>query len=72
MNSPLEPEQYRALRKRLDRLIGEHRALDENINTLAATPYPDQIKLRRMKKEKLRLREEIERIKSDLIPDLNA
>lgn len=72
MSAPLEPEQHRALRKRLERLSGEHRTLDDAINTLAATPYPDQLRLRRLKKEKLRLREEIEQIKSDLIPDLNA
>lgn len=52
--------------------MAEHRALDEDIRALTAVPYPDQIKLRRLKKEKLRLREDIERIKSDLIPDLNA
>ncbi|MDN5865441.1 MAG: DUF465 domain-containing protein [Gammaproteobacteria bacterium] len=72
MITPLEPEKHRALRKRLDLVTAEHRELDDAIRALAATPFPDQIRLRRMKKEKLRLREEIERIKSDLIPDLNA
>lgn len=72
MNVPLEPEKHRALRRRLELLTAEHRALDEKIKTLSAVPNPDQIGLRRLKKNKLELREEIEHIKSDLIPDLNA
>ncbi|MGH8224903.1 MAG: YdcH family protein [Gammaproteobacteria bacterium] len=72
MGTPLEPEKHRALRRRLELLSAEHRALDEEINALAGTPYVDQLGLRRLKKHKLQLREEIERIKSALIPDLNA
>src|SRR5699024_2759404 len=72
MSTPLEPEQHRALRKRLELLTAEHRALDERIADLSASPYQDQFQLRRLKKQKLRCREEIERIKSQLIPDLNA
>ncbi|MGH8162342.1 MAG: YdcH family protein [Gammaproteobacteria bacterium] len=72
MNGPLEPEKHRALRRRLDLLCAEHHELDEEIAALAGAPHTDQLKLRRMKKHKLELREEIERIKSALIPDLNA
>ncbi len=72
MTAPLEPEKHRALRRRLDLLRAEHRELNEKIATLTAAPYADQLQLRRMKKHKLELREEIERIKSALIPDLNA
>ncbi|MGH8274656.1 MAG: YdcH family protein [Gammaproteobacteria bacterium] len=72
MTNPLEPEKHRALRRRLELLTAEHRTLDEQIRALSAVPNPDQIGLQRLKKNKLELREEIERIKSDLIPDLNA
>lgn len=72
MHRPLEPEDRRALRRRLELLSSEHRLLDEQIAALEAEPYVDQIGLRRLKKRKLHLRDEIERVKSLLIPDLNA
>lgn len=72
MNGPQEPEDLRALRKRLQKLQSEHRALDERIRACESGPYADQIGLRRMKKRKLFLRDEIEKVRSDLIPDLNA
>lgn len=72
MNAPLEPEQHRALRRRLERLTAEHRSLDKEIRAMTGVPYPNQLELRRLKKQKLQLREEIEQVKSALIPDLNA
>lgn len=70
--APLEPEEERALMQRLRVLKAEHRALDEQISLLDSGPSVDQITLRRMKKRKLFLRDEIEQIRSRLIPDLNA
>ena len=35
-------------------------------------PYRDQLLLQRLKKKKLRIKDEIERLKDDMIPDLNA
>lgn len=49
-----------------------HRSLDEKIAELYEFPYLDQIQLQRLKKEKLRLKDAIERLKDDMIPDLNA
>ncbi len=72
MNGPLEPEEERALNQRLRQLRTEHRTLDEEIHTLEMAPYANQIQLRRLKKRKLFLRDEIEKIRSALIPDLNA
>lgn len=72
MNGPLEPEEERALNQRLNELRAEHRTLDEEIQVLEMAPYSDQIHLRRLKKRKLFLRDEIEKIRSALIPDLNA
>lgn len=72
MHRPLEPERRRALRRRLEQLSAEHRLLDEQILTLQAETYVDQIGVRRLKKRKLQLRDEMERVKSLLIPDLNA
>tara|TARA_B110000503_G_C6900376_1_gene310457 strand:- start:191 stop:424 length:234 start_codon:yes stop_codon:yes gene_type:complete len=57
---------------RLMTLQLRHRALDQKIIELQGQPYLNQLLLQRLKKEKLRLKDEIERIKDDLIPDLNA
>jgi len=50
----------------------EHRSLDAQIAELYAFPYCDQLLLQRLKKKKLRIKDTIERLKDDLIPDLNA
>ena len=49
-----------------------HRELDDEINRLEVFPYQDQLQLRRLKKEKLRIKDMIERIRTMLIPDLDA
>ncbi len=57
---------------RLLELQTRHRALDSRIAEMYRYPYQNQILLQRLKKEKLRLKDVIERLKNDLIPDLNA
>ncbi len=57
---------------RLMALQLRHKALDQKILDLQGRPYLNQLLLQRLKKEKLRLKDEIERIKDELIPDLNA
>jgi hypothetical protein len=57
---------------RLLDLQAKHRALDVKINELHSYPYQNQILLQRLKKEKLRLKDAITRLKDDMIPDLNA
>lgn len=57
---------------RLLELQTKHRTLDNKIEELHSFPYQNQILLQRLKKEKLRLRDAIERIKDEMIPDLNA
>lgn len=57
---------------RLLDLQTKHRALDEKIAELHGYPYQNQILLQRLKKEKLRLKDAIERLKDEMIPDLNA
>lgn len=49
-----------------------HRRLDAEIEELRAAPAIDQIALARLKKRKLRLRDEIARAADLLIPDLIA
>ena len=57
---------------RLLQLEKQHRALDTRIAELHSYPYQNQILLQRLKKEKLRLKDIITRLKDDMIPDLNA
>jgi hypothetical protein len=57
---------------RLLDLQAKHRALDGKIQELHSYPYQNQILLQRLKKEKLRLKDAIARLKDDMIPDLNA
>lgn len=57
---------------RLLELQSRHRALDNKISEMYQYPYQNQILLQRLKKEKLRLKDAIERLKDEMIPDLNA
>ena len=57
---------------RLLDLQTRHRALDSRISEMYNYPYQNQILLQRLKKEKLRLKDAIELLKNEMIPDLNA
>lgn len=50
----------------------EHRDLDNAIARLASTAGTDELQLRRLKKRKLRLKDAIAKLESQLIPDLDA
>lgn len=50
----------------------EHQGLDDMIHRMADGIYIDQLKLRRLKKRKLQLKDTITRLESKLIPDLDA
>lgn len=58
--------------KLLAELREEHRDLDEAISRLADDAAMDQLKLTRMKKRKLRIKDWIAYLESKLIPDLDA
>lgn len=60
------------LSTRLLQLQDEHRELDRQIEELQAFPYKDQLQLQRLKKRKLYLKDCIEHLRNQLIPDLNA
>lgn len=60
------------LQARLEMLRTEHRDLDAAIEMLAKSGASDQLRLARMKKRKLALRDEIAMLESDLIPDIIA
>jgi hypothetical protein len=58
--------------QRLRELRIEHRDLDDVICRLSLDIYIDELQLRRLKKRKLLLKDQILRMESELIPDLNA
>lgn len=60
------------LQARLERLREEHRDLDAAIAALAGVTAPDMLQLARMKRRKLRLKDEIAAIEDQLIPDIIA
>ncbi|MBK6659716.1 MAG: YdcH family protein [Proteobacteria bacterium] len=65
-------EETKSVQRRILELQTEHRDLDEVVNTLSNRIDVDQLLLRRMKKRKLQLKDQIARLKSQLIPDLDA
>ena len=58
--------------ERLRQLRIEHRDLDDVIHRLQLDLYVDQVQMRRLKKRKLLIKDQIARLESQLIPDLNA
>lgn len=60
------------LQERLHDLECEHKDLDEVIARLIQTPPIDFLQMQRLKKRKLQLKDEIERIRSMLLPDIIA
>ena len=61
-----------ALERKLDDLRLEHRDLDDVIHRLQMTGGLEQLQLQRLKKRKLKLKDEIARIEDQLIPDILA
>lgn len=58
--------------ERLRELRIAHRDLDDVIHRLQLDLYVNEVQLRRLKKRKLLLKDQITRLESELIPDLNA
>lgn len=58
--------------EKLRELRIQHRDLDEMITRLSMDIHIDEVELKRLKRRKLLLKDQIERLGSHLIPDLNA
>jgi hypothetical protein len=58
--------------EKLRELRIEHRDLDDVISRLQLDLRVDELQLKRLKKRKLLLKDQIIRLESELIPDLNA
>ncbi len=61
-----------ALQQRIVEMKLEHRDLDTAIDRLAADPAHDELQLRRLKRRKLLLKDQIARIEREIDPDVLA
>ncbi len=68
----MQQQDIRTLELQLLELRSEHRDLDEIIHEMIESNHPDQLKIKRLKKRKLRLKDSIIRLESLLIPDIDA
>jgi hypothetical protein len=65
----METEQ---IKQRIIELQIEHRDLDEAIERLGGQPGVDEVKLRRLKKRKLQIKDSIALLRMRLVPDVPA
>lgn len=72
MNMPGEMNFEEMLRVRLEVLRREHRDLDDAIHALQESGRADALTLRRLKKQKLALKDQIVKLEDQLIPDIIA
>jgi hypothetical protein len=68
----MQRQNDRELREQLVKLRAEHRELDEEIVTLEESGLADQLLIRRLKKKKLALKDQITSIEDQLLPDIIA
>ncbi|MCH9693339.1 MAG: DUF465 domain-containing protein [Gammaproteobacteria bacterium] len=71
MTEKIDTESFKQL-ERLRELRVSHRDLDYLIDRLHDDPMVDQLRVRRLKKRKLLLKDMIMTLESELIPDLDA
>jgi len=73
MNDDEGDEEAEALvRARLAIAQQDHSDLDVAVQAIAAAPVPDMMVISRLKRKKLLLKDEIERLKDQLTPDIIA
>ena len=68
----LTDEERVQIRIRLQELEIEHHDLDDVIRRLSGDPSQEQLQLRRLKKRKLVLKDQIQKLRARLIPDIIA
>ena len=71
MSEKVDTESFKQL-ERLRELRVSHRDLDYLIDRLQHDPMVDQLRIRRLKKRRLVLKDMIAALESELIPDLDA
>lgn len=64
--------EQKTLLAQIDELRGQHEALNGEVDALTECGVVDQLKIARLKKEKLRIKDEISRLEDQLTPDIIA
>jgi hypothetical protein len=68
----IEELDHKEIRARLTELRILHREIDQKILDIQGNPFANQLQLRRLKKEKLYVKDCVQRLRARIIPDLNA
>ena len=72
MATELNEEELAAIREKLESLRVEHRDLDDVIGRLIENPAQDELQIRRLKRRKLMLKDQITILERQLVPDIPA
>ncbi|MGD2140197.1 MAG: DUF465 domain-containing protein [Burkholderiales bacterium] len=72
MATQLSEEEIAAIREKLESLRIEHRDLDDVIARLVEDHYQDELQIRRLKRRKLMLKDQISVLERQLVPDIPA
>ena len=65
-------EDITELEEKLIELQREHKDLDDVIDRLRSTPPVDFLQMKRLQKKKLQLKDMIQKIKNEIVPDIIA
>lgn len=65
-------DEFNSMQRKLDELRTEHRDLDDVIARVAEEAPFDQLRVQRLKKRKLLLKDQITQLESELLPDIIA
>lgn len=71
-DEPFLSDDELALHAEVKLLREEHADLDASIEALSHMPIPDQLRIARLKRKKLLLRDEIVKLESRILPDIIA
>ena len=72
MATQLSKEEIALIKEKLETLRVEHRDLDDVIARLVDDHYGDELQIRRLKRRKLMLKDQIAMLERQLIPDIPA
>lgn len=60
------------IKTRINTLSLEHKDLDDALNLMHEKPFIDELQIKRLKKRKLKIKDEMKLLESKLIPDIEA
>lgn len=72
MTTELNDEEIALIQAKLEALRIEHRDLDDVIARLVEDQLTDQLQIRRLKRRKLMLKDQITMLEQQLVPDIRA